>query len=96
MADSDEKKRGIVFEPTINLGHVLTFFSLIGAVIVGWNTLDKRIVALEEAKVTQTIRDESQDKQHNLQDQYMTQTLIDIKRAVERLNDKLERSESSR
>ena len=36
------------FDPSINLGHILTFVSMVGAVMATYSLLDKRVGVLEE------------------------------------------------
>ena len=38
----------VKFDPTINLGHVLTFASMVAAVMASYALLDKRVGLLEE------------------------------------------------
>lgn len=38
----------VKFDPTINLGHVLTFASMVAAVMASYTLLDKRVGVLEE------------------------------------------------
>lgn len=38
----------VKFDPTINLGHVLTFVSMVAAVMASYAILDKRVGVLEE------------------------------------------------
>lgn len=49
------------FDPTINLGHVLTFCSLIVGGSAAYGMMDKRVAVLEEAKATQVTVDRRQD-----------------------------------
>lgn len=58
---AEPKSPRLSFDPTVNAGHILTFVSLIAALAIGWTTLDKRVVILEEAKLYQAKRDDSQD-----------------------------------
>ena len=46
-------KKGIKFDSTINLGHILTFLGFMVAGLAAWTTLDKRVVVLEENKKSQ-------------------------------------------
>lgn len=39
----------IKFDPTINLGHILTFAGFITTIFVTYNQVDKRITVLEES-----------------------------------------------
>lgn len=88
MADpnsQDHPRRRLTFDPTINAGHILTFVSLLAALIVGWNTLDKRVVVLEEAKTYQRERDQAQDNSIAEKLGDIKETLRDVKRGVDDL-----------
>ena len=61
MADPTEKKRLNFFDPTINAGHILTFISMVVAVMVSYSLLDKRVGVLEERSNAAIIQ--SADKQ---------------------------------
>lgn len=89
---ADEPRRRLTFDPTINAGHILTFVSLTAALIVGWNTLDKRVVVLEEAKNYQRERD-------NAQDEAITDKLVEIREGIKDLRrsvDDLRKSQEQR
>lgn len=55
------EQRRVRFDGTINLGHILTFLGFLISGIIAWNTMDKRVVILEEARITQTAVDKRQD-----------------------------------
>jgi hypothetical protein len=59
MPDPQKKIR---FDGTINLGHLLTVATFLGAGVVGWNAMDKRVVILEEARLVQRQIDRRQDE----------------------------------
>ncbi|WP_454917262.1 hypothetical protein [Xanthobacter sediminis] len=42
------------FDGTINLGHVLTMATMLGTLIMGWSTLDKRLSLVEAQMARQT------------------------------------------
>jgi len=75
----------IKFDTTINLGHVISLITFIAAAVVAWSTLDKRVVELEAKSRWQDARDSAQDA-------YMRETVSDIKRAIEKIADRLDRS----
>jgi hypothetical protein len=52
------------FDPTINLGHLLTFAGFMLAGFGAWATLDKRLVVLEENRRTQAAIDSAQDARY--------------------------------
>ena len=86
-----ERARGVRFDNTINLGHVLTFLGFLITIMVTWTTLDKRVVVLEEGRKAQATIDSAQDLRTNEKFFEIKDTLGEIKRAVERTNEKLER-----
>jgi len=55
----------INFDPTINLGHVLTFIAMVVSVMTAYGLLDKRISVLEEksnAARMQAVERQSEQK----------------------------------
>lgn len=46
--DAEKLRMTIKYDPTINLGHVLTFASMVAAVMASYSLLDKRVGVLEE------------------------------------------------
>lgn len=56
-----EPQKKIRFDGTINLGHIITVASFVGAGAVGWNAMDKRVTVLEEARMVQRQIDQRQD-----------------------------------
>jgi hypothetical protein len=49
------------FDPTINLGHVLTFAGFMVTGFAAYGVVDKRVAVLEEARVSQVQIDRRQD-----------------------------------
>lgn len=80
------------FDNTINLGHLLTFVGFLVTIMVTWSTLDKRVVVLEESRKAQAVLDHAQDNRSAEKFTEIRETLGEIKRSVDRVNDKLERS----
>lgn len=48
------RSTGARFDGTINLGHVLTMATMLGTLIMGWSTLDKRLSLVETQMARQT------------------------------------------
>lgn len=86
-----ERAQGVRFDNTINLGHILTFVGFMLSIVVTWSTLDKRVVVLEESRKAQSALDVAQDHRANEKFVEIKDTLGEIKRAVEKVNDRLER-----
>ena len=80
------------FDNTINLGHLLTFAGFLITIMVSWTTLDKRVVVLEESRKAQEIMDSAQDLRSAEKFSEIRDTLGEIKRSVDRVNDRLERA----
>lgn len=79
------------FDPTVNLGHVLTFIGFIAAGGAAWATLDKRLTIMEETRGFQRQVDTAQDQR--ALDSYVTvkETLSRIDRTNERIADRLDK-----
>ena len=77
-----------MFDPTINLGHILTFIGFMVMIFTTWTTLDKRVVILEEARKAQEVQDRAQDQRADQSRAEIKDTLNEIKRSLERLNDR--------
>lgn len=92
MSEAEEKPSRVRFDPTVNLGHILTFVGFLLAGLGAWTMLDKRIVVLEEARNTQVIIDKTQNERYSDVSQQVKELLIRLDRSVERLNDRLDRS----
>lgn len=50
------------FDPTINLGHILTFAGFMVAGFAAYGVLDKRVAVLEEGRINQAMIDRHQDE----------------------------------
>lgn len=95
--EEEEKPRRVpIFDPTINLGHILTFvsFIIIGASI--YSTLDKRVLVLETSTTRQDMRDLNQDVDRARISSEMKDATVDIKRSIDRINEKLDRLNDAR
>ena len=62
----------IVFDPTINAGHLLTFAGFVFLGLGGYTALDKRVVVIEQ-------RTENLDRRAAEQDARLKETLTEIK-----------------
>ncbi len=94
MISSDSPKTAKVkFDATINLGHILTFLGFIGTGIVMYQKIDTRIIILEESRKTQQLRDDNQDKAMDSNMREIRDTANDIKKSVDRINDKIDKQQ---
>lgn len=92
MSHPIEKPKRLQFDPTINLGHVLTF---LGFVIMGFSaytSLDKRVTVVEEARKFQIQVDAAQDARAAAAQTELSGVISRLDHQVERLNDKLDRT----
>lgn len=71
------------FDPTINLGHVLTFFGFIGTGLIGYSALDKRVVVVEERAAAIERRVDDQDSRIKESLGEIKADLKDVKRGIE-------------
>lgn len=85
------RPRGVRFDPTINLGHIITFVGFILSLVVTWSTLDKRVVVLEESRKAQELRDTGQDQRNSDQMGAIRESLTEIKQNVIALRDRQDR-----
>lgn len=84
-----EDERKFRFDMTINIGHVLTVLGFLVAGTAAWNAMDKRVLVLEEARLSQRDRDAAQDSISRDKFQEVKDSLVDLRRSVEKLSDKL-------
>lgn len=93
MADQTDRKR-LTFDPTINAGHIISLLAFLVTLVIGWSTLDKRVVVLEEARKTQAQVDQHQDAMQRSNADSVRESLQEIKQGVRELNARFERKES--
>lgn len=60
LAEVRQRKR-LAFDPTINLGHVLTFVGFLAAGFSAYSTLDKRMTLVEQHAAVVVERSREQD-----------------------------------
>lgn len=91
MTDTPPAKNKIIFDKTINLGHVLTFIGFLIAGIGAWSTLDKRLVVIEENRGYQKFTDAAQDQRVTEAFVTVRETLGRMDRQIERIADRLDK-----
>lgn len=91
MNEAPSAKPRISFDPTINLGHLLTFVGFLIAGLGAWTTLDKRLVVVEENRSYQRQTDAFQDQRAMDGFLQMRETLTRLDRQVERIADRLDK-----
>lgn len=77
MSDIMQRRR-VAFDPTINLGHVLTFVGFMIAGFSAYSTLDKRVTLMESQIVANSAHVRDQDSR-------LKETLSDIRADVKEL-----------
>lgn len=92
MADQSERKR-LTFDPTINAGHIISLLAFLVTLVIGWSTLDKRVVVLEEARKTQAQLDQHQDAIQRASNDSVRESLAEIKQGIRELNARFDRKE---
>lgn len=84
------QRGGIRLDMTVNISHVMSLLAFMVSLMLTWNTLDKRVLVLEEAKKSQATLDAAQDQRSTEKFGEVRETLTEIKRGIEKVNDKLE------
>lgn len=75
----EQPKRRVTFDPTINLGHILTFVGFMSSGFVAYNNLDKRL-SIQEQMSMQLVQ------QRTEKDAQFKETLRDVQTDVKELN----------
>lgn len=85
MADPTDRKR-LNFDPTINAGHILTFISMVVAVMVSYSLLDKRVGVLEERSRDAIIQaaDKQAEQKESLRE--IKSDIKDLQRSVNEIS----------
>lgn len=73
------------FDPTINLGHVLTFAGFMVTGFAAYGVVDKRVAVLEEARISQVQIDRRQDDVTAEQKRTNREDFRDINSKLDRL-----------
>jgi Skp family chaperone for outer membrane proteins len=88
------ERKHIRWDPTINTGHILSAGTSIIAALVftmaSWSTMDKRLVVLEEARLSQNQVTRDRADQVNEKFKDVKESLTDIKTSVENLRRELQ------
>lgn len=80
---------GVRFDGTVNLGHVLTFAAGMIAGFAAYNSMDKRVFALEEARTAQRVVDAQQDAIARERMGDINQSLGKIDSRLDKISDQL-------
>ena len=93
MSNAINTQRGFRFDPTINLGHILTFIGFLITCAMMYASIDKRVVVLEEARITQAVVDRRQEEALSESRKTVREDLRSIDTKLDRL---IERTEVKR
>jgi hypothetical protein len=83
-------RKKMQFDPTINLGHVLTAVTFLAAGFAAFNTLDKRVAVMEVQR--QTDR-ETQAMRDGNQDRLVHESLAVIKESIGRIEKAIDKQD---
>lgn len=79
-----------VFDPTINLGHVLTFLGFVATILFAFSSLDKRVTVQEQTTVYQQRKDAEQDRVILESKAEARDALKEVHTSLERLSDRID------
>lgn len=92
MSQPIDKPKRLQFDPTVNLGHILTFLGFVVMGFGAYTSLDKRVAVVEEARKFQAQVDAAQDARASSSQAELSNVITRLDHQVERLNDKLDRT----
>ena len=86
LADSGHRPRRVTFDPTINLGHVLTFAGFLITGFSAYSALDKRVTLVEQQAGVVVERGREQDVRLKDSLLELKSDLKDLQRSVNDVN----------
>ena len=86
MTISPPAPRRVHFDPTINLGHILTFAGFMIAGFGAWGNIDKRLTLTEVQATAVLERTTEQDKRTNEALRELKTDVKDVQRALNDIN----------
>ena len=57
---------------------------------MAWQSMDKRVIVLEQTTRLQELKDKAQDMENMGQNVHVNESLSDLKRSIEKLADKID------
>ena len=91
LVDTKQEKKKVSFDPTVNLGHLLTFVGFLIAGAGAWSNLNTRLAVIEEKSSFQRLTDATQDQRANEAYASIKETLGRIDRTNERISERLDK-----
>ena len=82
LADSGHRARRVTFDPTINLGHVLTFAGFLITGFSAYSALDKRVTLVEQQAAVVVEHSREQDGRVKETLREIRSDLKDLQRSV--------------
>ncbi len=84
-APPEAPRKRVRFEPTINLGHVLTFVGFLMTIAAGWQAMSTRVALVEQR--TSAIEQRSVEQENRLKESLgeIKADVRDIKRSVDEI-----------
>lgn len=92
IEEQEPQHKGIKWDATVNLGHILTFVGFMLAGFGAWSTLDKRVTIIEESKYLQKQVDSNQDVRSAEATGQIKEVLQRLDRQIERIADRLDKT----
>lgn len=80
------QRKRVQFDPTINLGHILTFVGFMLAGFGAWGNIDKRITLTEVQAGAAVERTNDQDRRMNETLKELKTDIKDVRQAVNDIN----------
>ena len=80
------QRKRVQFDPTINLGHILTFVGFMLAGFGAWGNIDKRITLTEVQATAAVERTNDQDRRMNETLKELKTDIKDVRQAVSDIN----------
>lgn len=98
--EPEHERRRVRWDPTINTGHLISAGTSIVAslvfVMASWSTMDKRVVVLEEARLSQGLTAQERQQQTNEKFNDVKASLTEIKSSVENLRHDIQQQQQRR
>lgn len=96
MSNPNQPSNKIVFDKTINLGHILTFLGFMAAMATLYMNVNTRLTMLEQSALYQVKRDEAQDLAIRDGKNEIRESLKEIYTALNKLADTVDKLREAR
>lgn len=78
------------YDPTINLGHILTFLGYVGIMLLAYGEIRRDLAVMQENTKLQALRDQLQDQRTATNEDTMKAGLLRVEIAIDKLASKIE------